>query len=178
MTSLSKIGVTHRTSSRERQTSYKLLLRMFFPKLPQPIWTNTFFLYLFDIMYWIYLLYNFMTFSFNKIRCLNTPVWKGGGWSLTLVGLICQNYVKGGGRSALPIKNFKIRWKTIFFKVCHCLHYIKIIIVKVGLAKGKFLNKKLRRKNLRGGADLPPPGHLGLINRIFLRPFLNTYINT
>ena len=75
---------------------------------------------------------------------------------LTLVGLGCQNNVKAWGAD-LPYhkKNFKIRWKTIFFKVCHYLHYIKIIIVKVGLAKEKFLKKKLRQKP-------PPPGHLGL----------------
>ena len=76
---------------------------------------------------------------------------------LTLVGLGCQNYVKAweGGRSALPLKNSKIRLKTTFFKVCHCLHYIKII-VKVGLAKEKCLKKNLWRKNPRGGRSAPP----------------------
>ena len=63
----------------------------------------------------------------------------------------------GGGRSALPLKKSKIRLKTTFFKVCHCLHYIKIIIVKVGLAKEKCLQKKLLRKNPRGGRSAPPP---------------------
>ena len=77
---------------------------------------------------------------------------------LTLVGMGCNNYVKawGGGRSALLLKNSKIRLETIFFKVCHCLHYIKIIIVMVGLAKEKLLKKKLRRRNPRGGKICPP----------------------
>ena len=78
---------------------------------------------------------------------------------LTLVGLGCQNYVKtwGGDRSALPFKNSKIRLKTIFSKVCHGLHYIKIIIVKVGHAKEKLLKKKVWRKNPRGGGRSAPP---------------------
>ena len=49
----------------------------------------------------------------------------------------------GGGRSALPLKNSKIGLKTVFFKVCNCLHHIKIIFVKVDLAKDNFLKKKL-----------------------------------
>ena len=69
----------------------------------------------------------------------------------------------GGGQICPTIIKFQNYVENHFFKVCHYLHYIKIIIVKVGLAKEKFLNKKLRRKNLRGGADLPPPGQLGLI---------------
>ena len=44
----------------------------------------------------------------------------------------------GGGRSVLPLKNCKIRLETIYFKLCHYLHYIIIIIVKVGLSKEKF----------------------------------------
>ena len=61
-------------------------------------------------------------------------------------------------RADLPYhyKISKLGGKPFFFKVCHCMHYIKIIFVKVGLAKEKFLKKKLRQKNPRG-ADLPPP---------------------
>ena len=44
----------------------------------------------------------------------------------------------------------------IFFKVFQCLHYIKIISVKVGLAKEKFLKKKVMAEKPWGGADLPP----------------------
>ena len=79
---------------------------------------------------------------------------------LTLVVLGCQNYIKAWGRGQIcpTIKNSKIELKIIFFKVFHCLQYIKIIIVMVGLAKEKLLKKKLRwGKNPSGGADLPPP---------------------
>ena len=83
---------------------------------------------------------------------------------LTLAGLGCQNYVKAwGGKSALPLKNSKIRLKTIFFKVCHCLPFIKMIIVKVGLAKEKLPKKNYGGKNPKGGRSAPPPGQLGLI---------------
>ena len=74
---------------------------------------------------------------------------------------LCQGL--GGGRSALPLKKSKKRLKTIFFKVCQCLHYIKIIIVKVDLTKEKLLKKKLWRKNLGGeGGRSATPGQLGL----------------
>ena len=62
-----------------------------------------------------------------------------------------------GGRSALPLKNSKKRLTTIFFKVCNCLHYIKIIIIKVGLSKERFSQKKVMRKNPRGGGQNFPP---------------------
>ena len=63
----------------------------------------------------------------------------------------------GEGRSALPLRNSKKGLKTIFFKVCHSLHYIKIIIFKVGPAKQKFLKKNSRiweTPNLSTDADI------------------------
>ena len=76
---------------------------------------------------------------------------------LTLVALGFHNYVKPWGRQICPtIKEFENMVETNFFKVCHSFHYIKIIIVKVGLAKQNFLKKNYGGKTL-GGADLPLP---------------------
>ena len=63
----------------------------------------------------------------------------------------------GGGQICLTIKKFQNQVENHFFKACHCLHYIKIIIVEVGLAKENLLQKKLRQENPRGGGQICPP---------------------
>ena len=70
-------------------------------------------------------------------------------------GLLELHKGLGGGRSAHPLKKNDIWLKTIFFKVCHSLEYINIIILKIGLIKEQLHEKKLLQKIL-GGADLPP----------------------
>ena len=79
--------------------------------------------------------------------------------SLTLIGLGCQNYVKawGRGRSALPLKNSKIRLKTIFFQSLPLFALHQNNNCQGWSCKRKVPQKKLRRKNPRGGQICPPP---------------------
>ena len=44
-----------------------------------------------------------------------------------------------GGQICPTIKKLQNKVENHFFKVGHCLHYIKIIIVRVGLAREKLL---------------------------------------